>query len=317
MTLTAFPNGISSFGIPVYGSDLNGQPLTGTVIFVDTVNGVDAGPGNSPTYPYQTLSYALTQIPTTGSGIYATIFIMQGSTITISSATSLLIATANVRIVGMGTKTTRPVFNYTTANTASIVISAANVSFENCRFTANFLSIAAAITLTTASRFSFINNTVVDSTASLNFLTVINSTGAANTVDGLTVQGNMWNGLGTTSVTSFIVSANDVNSAVIQGNGIKLARTATAAILMTVTAGVLTNLMATGNSAISQQTADTGGAFINVGGTTSTGLVGYNVLGDLSATDLFMTANVGLTFQQNYKTGVITASGYLLPAADS
>ncbi|MDQ5919190.1 MAG: hypothetical protein QG660_2305, partial [Pseudomonadota bacterium] len=73
--LTNFPNGVSSFGIPIYGAQANSAPLTGTVLFVDTVNGVDAGNGNGPNSAYQTLTYALTQVP---SGAYATIFVMQG-----------------------------------------------------------------------------------------------------------------------------------------------------------------------------------------------------------------------------------------------
>lgn len=311
MALTNYPNGLSSFGIPVYGSQSDGQPLVGTVLFVDTVNGVNAGPGNSPTNPYQTIAYALTQ----ASG-YTTIFVLPGSTTTISSATSLLLNVANVKLIALGSGSQRAVFNFTTANTAAIPVSAANVTVQNFRFTANFLSIARAFTVT-ATGFNLIGNSFTDSSGILNFLSIVGATGAANTANGLTAVGNTWNGLGTTSVTSFIVTANDIDSAVVQGNYINLARTATAAILMTVTAGVLTNLLATNNNVISKQAADTGGAFISVGGTTSTGFVGFNTLGDLSATDLFMTTSVGVTFQQNFKTGVISASGYLLPAADS
>lgn len=315
--VTNFPNGVSSFGVTLYGSQQpDGSPVVGTVLFVDTVNGVDAGKGNSASFPFQTLSYALTQIPSTGLGTYATIYVMQGSTITISSATSLLLNVANVRIVGLGANGERPVINYTTANTAAIPVSAANVTVENFRITANFLSIARAFTVT-ATGFRLINCSISDTSSILNFLAVINCTGAANTANGLTAIGNTWNGLGTTSVTSFIVTANDINNAIIQGNNIKLARTATAAVLMTVTAGVLTNLIAVGNSCISEQTADTGGGFINVGGTTSTGLVANNYLADLATTDLFMTTSVGVRFFNNYKTGVLGASGYLLPAADS
>jgi hypothetical protein len=313
MPLTSFPNGVASFGIPIYGASANAPPLTGTVLFVDTVNGVNAGPGNSPTYPYQTIAYALTQVP---SGAYATIYVMPGSTTTISSATALTLNVANVAIVGLGTGAQRPVFAYTTANTAAIPVSAANVTVENFRITANFLSIARAFTVT-ATGFRLVGCSITDSSNVLNFLAIINCTGAANTANGLAAIGNTWNGLGTTSVTSFIVTANDIDSAVIQGNNILLARTATAAVIMTVTAGVLTNLTAVGNSGVSQQTADTGGAFINVGGTTSTGLVANNYLADLAATDLFMTVSVGVRFFNNYKTGVLGASGYLLPAADS
>lgn len=319
MGLTNFPNGISSFGIPVYGSmQPTGAPLVQTVLFVDTVNGVDAGSGTSPTAPFATLSYALTQIPTTGLGTNATIYIMQGSTITISSATSLPITTANVQIIGMGYGSERPLFDFTTANTATIAVSADNVSFQNCRFRGSFLSIAAAFTLTTAKYFTLIGNLFFDTSSILNFLNIVKSTGAANTIDGLTCVSNQWNGLGTTSVNSFILTANDINNATLVQNEVILARTATAAILMTVTAGVLTDLTCSGNNCISQQTADTGGALISVGGSTSTGFVSWNVVCDLTtATDILVTTTSGLRFFNNYKTGVVGASGFLLPAADS
>lgn len=319
MTLTNFPNGISSFGLPVYGSvQPNGSPLVPTVLFVDTVNGVNAGNGNSPNAPFATLVYALTQTTSSGPGSYTVIYLMQGSTVTVSSATALAITTANVSIVGMGTGTQRPLFDFTTANTATIAVSAANVSFTNCRFKGDFLSIAAAFTLTTAVAFGLYNNLFFDASSVLNFLNIVKSTGAANTIDSITAIGNQWNGLGTTSVNSFILTANDIDNATISNNEIVLARTATAAILMTVTAGVLTNLTCTGNNCISQQTADTGGALINVGGTTSTGMVAWNTVCDLTtATDIIVTTNTGVRFFNNYKTGVITASGFLLPAADS
>lgn len=80
---------------------------------------------------------------------------------------------------------------------------------------------------------------------------------------------------------------------------------------------VLRRIPQVANTAISEQVADTGGGFINVGGTTSTGVVNNNYLADLSTTDLFMTTSVGVRFFNNYKTGVLGASGYLLPAADS
>ena len=47
MGLTNFPNGISSFGVPVLGGIL-GIPFTGTYWFVDPVNGLDGNAGTSP-----------------------------------------------------------------------------------------------------------------------------------------------------------------------------------------------------------------------------------------------------------------------------
>lgn len=311
MPITNYQNGISSFGIPIYGTTAGQTPLTGTVLFVDTVNGVDAGPGNTPTFPFQTLTYALTQVP---SGAYATIFLMQGSTVTISSATSLLLNVANVSIVGMGTGAQRPVFNFTTANTAAIPVSAANVSVSNIRHTANFLSIARAYTVTAAG-FTLDSCTFTDASGVLNFLNIINCTGAANTADRLTVTNNSWYGLGTTSVNSFVLTANDIDRLTFAGNYVNLAATTDAASGVTVTAGVLTNASIAYNRTYRKNTATTAGALVNLGGTTSTGLINNNYCLTLDASSpLLFTTTTGLGAFENYVSGAITLSGILTPA---
>lgn len=314
--MTTFADGVYQFGGQPVTPNIAalGGPPTGSVYFVGATGNDNSSGANgvSPRAPYQTVAYAASRA-VSGDVIY----ILPGVTTTISSATSLLLATAGVTIIGLGVGNQRPLFDFTTANTASIIVSAAGITIQNCRFRASFLSIAAAFTLTTAAYFTLIGNKFFDTSGILNFLSIVNSTGIANTVDGLTAVNCQWKGLGTTSVTSFIVSANDIDSALWQGNNITLARTATAAVLATISAGVLTNLVCTGNSAISQQTADTGGGLINVGGTTSTGIVANNYLSDLATTDIIVTTTVGLRFQQNFKTGVLGASGYLLPAQDS
>jgi hypothetical protein len=309
MPLTNYPNGISSFGIPIYGAQAGSAPLTGTVLFVDTVNGVDAGTGNSPTYPFQTLTYALTQ----ASG-YTTIFLMQGSTVTISSATALLLNVANVAIVGLGTGSQRPVFNFTTANTAAIPVSAANVSVSNVRHTANFLSIARAYTVT-AVGFTLDGCSFTDSSGVLNFLNIINCTGAANTADRLTVTNNSWYGLGTTSVNSFVLTANDIDRLTFSGNYANLAATTDAASGVTVTAGVLTNASIAYNRTYRKNTATTAGALVSLSGTTSTGLINNNYCLTLDASaPLLFTATTGLGAFENYVSGAITLSGILTPA---
>jgi hypothetical protein len=309
MATTNFPNGVSSFGIPIYGAQAGSAPLTGTVLFVDTVNGVDAGTGNSPTYPYQTLSYALTQ----ASG-YTTIYVMQGSTVTISSATALTLNVANVAIVGLGTGAQRPVFAYTTANTAAIPVSAANVTVQNIRHTGGFLSIARAYTVTAAG-FTLDGCDFTDASGVLNFLNIINCTGAANTADRLTVTNNVWNGLGTTSVNSFVLTANDIDSLTFSGNTANLATTTDAASGVTVTAGILTKASIAFNRTYRKNTATTAGALVSLGGTTSTGLINNNYCLTLDASaPLLFTATTGLGAFENYVSGAITLSGLLTPA---
>lgn len=58
MGLTNFPNGISSFGVPVLGG-IGGLPFTGNWWFVDPVNGLDGNAGNSPGTALQSLYRAV------------------------------------------------------------------------------------------------------------------------------------------------------------------------------------------------------------------------------------------------------------------
>lgn len=54
MTLTNFPNGVSSFGVPVLGG-IGGIPLTGNWIFCDPAAGSDGNDGSSPEAAVATL----------------------------------------------------------------------------------------------------------------------------------------------------------------------------------------------------------------------------------------------------------------------
>ena len=65
-------------------------------------------------------------------------------------------------------------------------------------------------------------------------------------------------------------------------------------------------------------TTTAGGSFINVGGTTSTGVVYRNYIQTLTtATDLLFTTTVGLAAFENYVTGAVGASGFIIPARDT
>lgn len=315
-----YPNGFAG------GVSIRNVPITqtnpGLVFWVsNNTTGLLAGQrggsdGNRGTFdsPFATLNYAMTQCVANRGDI---IFIKPGHAETITAAGTIALGVAGVAIVGLGYGSARPTFTYTTANTAAINVTANNISIQNCVFTANFLSIAAAFVLTTAKNFTVQACTFNETSSVLNFLNCIKSTGAANTVDGLTVTDSNWNGIGTTSVNSFVLSANTIDSATLLRNTVNTARTADASILLTVSSGILTNLDCGYNNVQSQQTAATAGTLINVGGTTSTGLVYRNFTQSLCTTDKLYTTTVGLGAFENYVSGVIGASGYIIPARDS
>ena len=55
MSITNFPNGLSSFGVPLFG--LGGMiPIPGNVYYLDNDRGLDSNNGLDPTRPKQTLS---------------------------------------------------------------------------------------------------------------------------------------------------------------------------------------------------------------------------------------------------------------------
>lgn len=308
--------GYDDLAVIVGGRRIDGgtQPTglgNGKTFYVSSAIG--ASDGTSPITAVGTI-VAATALCTANQG--DTIVVLPNHTESITAAT-VLTAVAGIRIIGMGKGANRPKVTFTTIASAGYTLAVAGVYIENIVFVANILSCVAALTLTTATDINIVNCEFRDAGATTNFLNIVKSTGIANTVDGLTLIDNRWLGLGTTSVNSFLLTANDIDRLTMWGNYVKLARTAAAAVLATVTAGVLTALDCRWNITISQQVADTGGGFINVGGTTSTGVVANNYHSDLSTTDLFVTTSVGLSFFENRKSGVISASGYTLPAADS
>lgn len=313
---SGFASGLVVRGLPI----MQAQPgralwlYNGTALEPGEVGGAD---GNRGTYerPFATLNYALTKC-TAGRG--DTIFIKPGHAETISSATALALSTAGVAIVGLGSGSSRPKFTLDTANTSTITVSADNISIQNCQFFANFLSIAACFTLTTAKEFYISNCYFRDTSSILNFLNIIKSTGAANTVDGLSLLDSTVVNLGVTSNNTTVLSANDIDRLQIVRNYMKWAVQNDTAIAVIITAGVLTNALVTDNYGYRPNTTTAGGSLIKVGGTTSTGIVANNKVQTLTTTsDLLFTTTVGLAAFNNMVTGVVGASGFLIPAADS
>jgi hypothetical protein len=315
-----YPNGIGSQltirEIPIHtaypGSIF--WVYNGTALQKGQRNGSDANRGTYNS-PFATVAYAISQCVANRGDI---IMVKAGHAETVSDATTFAANIAGVAVVGLGAGNVRPTFTFSTANTATIPVSAANVAFVNCRFVANFLSIAAPFTLSTAKAFTLQNCDFSDSSSVLNFLNIVKSTGAANTIDSISLIDNSWNGLGTTSVNTFLLSANDIDSATLRRNRVKLARTVDAAILAVISAGVVTNLECGDNLAYSGQTATSNGSLINVGGTTSTGWVYRNYVQTLTTTaDKLFTTTVGLSAFENRVTGVVGATGFVIPAVDS
>lgn len=126
MSMTPFPNGITSFGMPVIGGKFM---TTGEVYFVHHT-GSNGNVGTDADHPFATLSYAYDQC---SANAHDFIFVMPGHAETITATIAL--DTAGVAIVGLGHGSNRPKITQTTTGSDNgFEISAAGQYIENIWF---------------------------------------------------------------------------------------------------------------------------------------------------------------------------------------
>lgn len=97
MALSNFPNGASSFGVPLLGSGSSIPSSTGTYFFVSSATGSTGNTGLDPGQPLLTLAAAIA-LTTSGKG--DVIILMPGHAETVSTVITL--SKSNVRIAGLG-----------------------------------------------------------------------------------------------------------------------------------------------------------------------------------------------------------------------
>ncbi len=132
------------------------------------------------------------------------IMVKPGHAETVSAAAGMLWNVANVAVIGLGNGSNRPSITLDTANTATISVTAADITLQNFQFTANFLSIATVFSLTTAKNFNLQNCTFTDKSNVLTFLSIVTTDSTANHADGLTVQNCVWTGSTNTTATACV-----------------------------------------------------------------------------------------------------------------
>src|SRR3990172_1563972 len=64
MPITKFPNGVSSFGVPVFGNSTMDGKVWGTAYFVDAAIGTAGAAGTDPEHPLSTIQAALDKCTT-------------------------------------------------------------------------------------------------------------------------------------------------------------------------------------------------------------------------------------------------------------
>lgn len=192
-SITNFPQGFAN------GISIRGMPLTqmqpGQIFFV--YNGAVFSPGqkagsdgNRGTFldPFATLNYAINTAAVQGRGDI--IFVLPGHIETISTATALPAACAGVAVIGLGAGGSRPQLIFDTAATATIPLRAANMSFQNIVFSANFADITSFTTAIAASvTASVAAGTAPTTVAGVGGVMTVTVVGAGTLYPGASISG--------------------------------------------------------------------------------------------------------------------------------
>lgn len=186
MALTNYPNGVSSFGVPLMGA---GQipSTTGQYLFVNSVTGSNGNDGLSAYAPKSTLAGALTAANANKGDV---IIVMPSHAESVAAAAGITINKAGVYIVGLGYGNTRPTITFTTATTATMTITASDVTIDNFVFLQTFDAIVSPIVVSGA-QVTFKNSYFQTATATAQVTQMILTTAAAN---NLTLAGNRFIG---------------------------------------------------------------------------------------------------------------------------
>jgi len=315
-----FANGVTIRGIPIAQAHPGKVFYVGNSTTIGAPQEVGGSNGNKGTIqaPFSTIDYAVGKC-TAGRGDI--IYVLPGHAETITSATTLALDVAGVAIVGLGTGTSRPTLTYTTANTATINVTAANISVKNILFVGNFLSIASAITVAAAPWFTVEDCECKDTSAILGFLSFVTTTVSVN-ADHLHILNNRIHQISTTNtvapivilgtMTGLTVNDNRVVSSVAHNNVSRLISHA---------ALVMTDLEVMRNRIFSVNTdTATGAALLTTTAITGSGIIADNVVRALDvAAAIMVTATAvqyGL-FNNLYIGDGTSNSGFVLPAIGS
>ncbi|CAB4120961.1 hypothetical protein UFOVP1_55 [uncultured Caudovirales phage] len=332
MSLSNYPAGFSQ-GLTVRGLPIQmAQPgkvwwlNNSSVLAPFGVAGDDNGPG---TYqqPFLSLNGAITKIvggagsdASSGSSRGDILMVMPGHAETISTSTAVTMNCPGLMVCGLGTGTLRPTFTFGTATTATINVSAADCSFINCLFIANYASVAACFTLTAAKNFLVDHCEFRDTTAILNFVNIVKTDTTSDDADGLDMENNVYAGLSAATNTCMVNMLGTNARVVIKNNYIHHAAVTQGGMMIVATGKSITDAVISGNQCVfvGATTATQAVMISVVSSTTCTGIVALNQVYSLcDTTPALVTSGTGLRFFGNLYVATADASGFLLPAVGS
>ncbi len=272
--------------------------------------------------PFSTIGYAVTQCVANRGDL---VMVKPGHAETLAAAGDIALNKAGVAIIGLGVGSMRPTITLGTATTASIQVSANNITVSNFLFVSALAAVATVFEVATtvvANDLTIDNCEFRDGSTSLNLVSALVQGGTtANALDGLYFTNNKIVGKkasAVTAATTAIVLTGATDRAVIKGNiathRVLLANTA---VLLAVGANDLTNVWIDSNYTYRPNTSNNTGEILSSSSTASSGLVTNNISGTLSSNGLVAPVSTKLSFARNFCmiTGAADKSALENPAA--
>lgn len=218
-----FPNGVTIRGLPVLNT------YGGNIFYVDSTspNKAAGGPGTIEA-PFDTIDHAMSACVANNGDL---ILVQPGHTETVTAAGGITADVAGVSIIGLGSGAERPRITFSTATTASFLISAKSVTVENIVGIPALNAIANPFNVT--GNDAYLNVEIQDASNSIECvrgilatgvsrlyaaLTYLGSTGGSSCVNGIrlvnvsgaTIQANMYGKASTAWVEMITTASTDV-----------------------------------------------------------------------------------------------------------
>jgi len=323
MSMSNYPNrfkdGVSIGGVPLTltnpGEVFHVSNADVLSVKIQNVAGVDQAGSGTFQRPFRTLDFAVGQCTANRGDL---IILSPGHSETLSSATALAMDIAGVTVLGLGHGTLLPKFILDTATTTTIAVSAANVTFKNIIFSANFADIAELFT-PTATNLVCEDCKFTQEATNMNFIELADSGQTDNQIDNLSFIRCEW--IEPDAATTSMVNVDgDIDGLTILDCHIDLGVNGVLSALAEVAAGKdLTNINVRRNYVSRLVTASAVQLITFVDTTTTnTGIMEDNRCRSLDvAGELLISTGTNISLYNNTSTSAVDASGYVLPAIDT
>ena len=182
-------------------------------------------------------------------------------------------------------------------------------------YTVSVSQTVASTTITTTPRnFGLFNCEIRDLSASLNFITIVNTNTVDNSCDGLTLMGNNIYLLNTTAAAALVAPLGKLDRLMVANNYWYTPSTNGNAVFPIATGKILTNAQVLNNTLLLPGFSTTTGMYITTNQSTNTGFVAGNVsYSNTAATPLLITASSGFNYGLNVHTKTADKTPQYLP----